>query len=81
MMITISFKVSEEEARVIRLQAKKDGVSVSEYLRRRASISMPRPQKPRQVRCAHTGAMIFAAPEHLPPLTTETVRELLSDFP
>jgi len=25
--------------------------------------------------------MIFAAPEHQPPLTTESVRELLSDFP
>ena len=42
---------------------------------------MPGPQKPRLVRCAHTGAMIFAASEDQPPLTTDTVRELLSAFP
>ncbi len=80
-MTTISFKVTEEEARLIRSRARKEGVSVSEYLRRRARVSMPGPQKPRRVRCPHTGAMIFAASEDQPPLTTESVRELLSDFP
>ena len=80
-MTTISFKVTEDEARVIRSRAKKERISVSEYLRRRASVTMPVPRKPRQVRCAHTGAMIFAAAEDHPPLTTESVRELLSDFP
>ena len=42
---------------------------------------MPPPSSPRLVRCPHTGAMIFAALEDLPPLTTEAVRELLADFP
>ena len=80
-MVTISFKVSDEEARLIRSRARKEGVSVSEYLRRRARAAMPAPRRPRLVRCGHTGAMIFAAPEDRPPLTTEGVRELLADFP
>jgi hypothetical protein len=80
-MTTITFKVTEDEARLIRSRAKKERVSVSEYLRRRVSGSMHDFKKPRQVRCPHTGAMIFAAPENQPPLTTESVRDLLSDFP
>jgi mobilization protein NikA len=80
-MRTISFKVTDDEARMIRSRARKEGVSVSEYLRRRANSEAPAPQKQRQVRCRHTGAMIFAAPEDQKPLTTEAVRELLSDFP
>ncbi len=42
---------------------------------------MPTPSPPSLVRCPDTGAMIFAAPEDQPPLTTETVRELLVNFP
>ncbi len=80
-MITITFKVSEDEARLIRSRAKKEQVSVSEYLRRRARSAASSFRKPRQVRCAHTGAMIFSAPENQARLTTESVRELLSDFP
>ena len=78
---TISFKVSAEEARLIRSRASSEGLSVSEYLRRRARLAMPAPSSPRLVRCPHTGAMIFAALDDLPPLTTEAVRELLADFP
>jgi hypothetical protein len=80
-MLTITFKVTEEEARLIRSQARKERVSVSEYLRRRARAPMPDSPKPRRIRCRHTGAMIFAALENQPPLTTQSVRELLSDFP
>lgn len=80
-MPTVSFKVSAEEARLIRSRARKEGVSLSEYLRRRARLAAPAPGPPELVRCPHTGAMIFAAPEDQPPLTTETVRELLADFP
>jgi hypothetical protein len=78
---TINFKVSEDEARLIRARAKEERVSVSEYLRRRASGVTSNPRKPGKIRCPHTGAMIFAAPKNQPPLTTELVRELLSDFP
>ncbi len=80
-MATVSFKVSDEEARLIRTRARREGVSVSEYLRRRARLAMPAPSSPRLVRCPHTGAMIFAAPEDQPPLTTDTVQDLLADFP
>ncbi|HEY2381887.1 MAG TPA: hypothetical protein VGK48_11975 [Terriglobia bacterium] len=80
-MPTITFKVTVEEARMIRSQAKKEGISVSEYLRLRAGAPMPAVRKPRRVRCPRTGAMIFAAPENQPPLTTESVRQILSDFP
>ena len=80
-MVTISFKVSEDEARSIRAGARKEGVSVSEYLRRRARPSGPGPATWRRVRCPHTGAMILAGPGGQPPLTTEAVRELLADFP
>ena len=80
-MMTITFKVTDDEARQIRSQARKEGLSVSEYLRRRASAPMALSKAPRRIRCSHTGAMIFAAPENQPPLTTELVRDLLSDFP
>ncbi len=80
-MATISFKVSDEEARLIRARARSEGVSVSEHLRRRARLALPPPSLPRLVRCPHTGAMIFAALEDLPPFTTEAVRDLLADFP
>ena len=78
-MTKITFKVTEDEARLIQSLARREQVSVSEYLRRRTNVSAPTSRKPRQVRCPHTGAMIFAAPENQPPLTTESVRELLSD--
>lgn len=80
-MATLTFKVTDEEARRIRASARRERVSVSEYLRRRASLSLTPAPAPTKVRCPHTGAMIFAAPDHQPPLTTDAVRELLSDFP
>ena len=80
-MATVSFKVSDEEARLIRTRARSEGVSVSEYLRRRARLAAPAPSSPKLVRCPHTGAMIFAALEDQPRLTTDAVRELLADFP
>jgi hypothetical protein len=80
-MATLTFKVTDEEARLIRSWARKERVTVSEYLRRRASLVLAPSRKPVKVRCPHTGAMIFASPDNQPPLTTEAVRELLSDFP
>jgi hypothetical protein len=80
-MTTLTFKVTDEEARLIRSRARQERVTVSEYLRRRASVSPFSSGKPRKVRCPHTGAMIFASPDNQPPLTTNAVRELLSDFP
>ena len=80
-MTTLTFKVTDEEARLIRSRARTERVTVSEYLRRRASLWLVPARKPAKVRCPHTGAMIFASPDNQPPLTTDAVRELLSDFP
>jgi hypothetical protein len=80
-MATLTFKVTEQEARLIRSRARKERVTLSEYLRRRASLSLAPARRPAKVRCPYTGALIFAAPDHHPPLTTEAVRDLLSDFP
>ena len=80
-METLTFKVTDQEARRIRSRARKERVTVSEYLRRRASLALGPARKPAKVRCPHTGAMIFASLDNQPPLTTDAVRELLSDFP
>ena len=80
-MATLSFKVSEDEALLIRARAREEGVSISECLRRRAGLDAPGSGPLGLVRCPHTGAMIFAALDDQPPLTTEAVRELLADFP
>jgi hypothetical protein len=77
----VTFKVTDEEARLIRSGARKERVTVSEYLRRRASLSLAPARKPAKVRCPHTGAMIFAWPDNQPRLTTSAVRALLSDSP
>lgn len=80
-MTTISFKVSEGEARRIRNLAQREKLSLSEYLRRRATGQPARVLKPELVRCPWTGAMVFKSPADQPPLTTEAVSDLLSDFP
>ena len=81
LMATLTFKVTAQEARLIRSRARRERVTVSEYLRRRANLSLAPAPKPAKVRCLHTGAMIFAAPDNQPPLSTDAVRELLLDFP
>lgn len=79
-MKTISFKVSEDEAKLIHYRARSEHLSVSEYLRRRATGSGDSGPVAK-VRCEITGAEIFGPLADSPPLTTESVRELLSDFP
>lgn len=80
-MKTITFKVSDDEARLIRSLAKEERTTLSEYLRRRATGAVQPAAMPRRVRCEFTGAMIFDASPGLAPLTTKTVREMLADFP
>ena len=81
-MKTISFRVTDDEARLIRSLAKREKLTLSDYLRRQACRdSRTSPPTVRRTRCKHTGAMIFAANADLPPLSTDSVRELLADFP
>ena len=80
-MKTLTFKVTDDEARAIRALAKREGLSVSEFLRRQAkAVNTPAPEVT-TTRCPLTGVTIFAPAPHLPPLTTESVQEMLASFP
>lgn len=80
-MTTISFKVSQEESRAIRARARREHLSLSAFLRRQA-VAHPRAAAKINLRqCPLTGATIFDGAEGLPPLTVETTREMLADFP
>lgn len=79
-MKTISFKASEEEVRRIHQLARMERLSVSEYLRRRA-LGQSSAVGFERLKCELTGAEIFKPLGDLPPLTTEAVRQMLSDFP
>jgi len=78
---TISFKVSLDEAREIRARARRERLTVSEYLRRRAVASVQPPSPIQRTRCPLTGATIFGGAVDLPPLSVESTREMLADFP
>lgn len=80
-MKTITFKVSDDEARMIRSLAKAERTSLSEYLRRKATGTTPSAGTLPRVRCEFTGAMIFDSSPGLAPLTTQGGREMLADFP
>jgi len=80
LMITITFKASEDEARRIRQLARHERLSISEYLRRRA-LGNDSPSAYERVKCEFTGAEILKPVGAFAPLTTETVREMLADFP
>lgn len=79
-MTTLTFKVRDEEAESIRRQAKAEGITVSELLRRRAIIPETR-KPPETVICEYTGARIFKGDPSFIPLTTESVNDMLADFP
>jgi hypothetical protein len=80
-MPTLTFKVTDDEARRIRAEAKGGKMTLSEYVRRGALNNGRKPGRVRRIRCEHTGATIFSSPAGAPPLTTEAVREMLADFP
>ncbi len=81
-MPTISFKISTDGARRLRAAARGAKLTTSEFVRQKVSPP-PKKKKSKPIlkRCPYTGAMIFAARPDLPPLTTESVREMLADFP
>lgn len=80
-MPTLTFKVSDEEARQIRALARRQKLSLSEYLRRQAQPHQEKTLEIHRVVCAYTGATIFGPAPELPALNTESVRGLLADFP
>ncbi len=78
-MITMTFKIEEQEAAEIRNYVKSRGITVSEYLRARARVTPPIP--PRTVKAKYSGAPVFEGHPSYLPLTNESVKEMLADFP
>ena len=79
-MVTITFKVTEDEARRIRQRARNARLTESEYLRRKAA-GVDEGLPPAKVRCEMTGAEILAPIRGEPVLTTESARQMLAEFP
>ncbi len=80
-MKILTFEVSDDEDQVIRSLAEKERMTISEFLRRRVTRMDRANGLPEKVLCESTGAMIFGTSTQLAPLTSKTVRHLLSDFP
>lgn len=81
-MQTISFKVESEVAREIRARARQRKLSVSEYLRRQALAACEsQPNKVQLIKCPLTGAMIFEGLQEGQPLTVESTKAMLAEFP
>ncbi len=80
-MATLSFKVSDEEARFIRARARQEQLTVSEFLRRQSVAPSKSPAAIKRTRCPLTGVAIFEGAEDLPPLTVDSTREMLANFP
>ena len=82
-MPTLTFKVTPREAARIRELARREGMTLSEYLRRRASAAPPIAAESgyRIVRDALTGLPAMKAPEGVGPVTSAQIRALLADFP
>jgi hypothetical protein len=81
-MTTLTFRVTADEAGRIRRLARRERLTVSEFLRRCVAVAPSGlPPRLRRVNCPLTGATIFAGISGQPPLTTEMVRNLMADFP
>lgn len=82
-MPTISFKVSAREAARIRELARREGLTVSEFLRRRA-VSTPPNEGEGEYRIVEdplTGLPVMEGPPGRDPVSSEQIRALLADFP
>jgi hypothetical protein len=83
-MTTLSFKVTPQEAARIRLRAKREGRSISEFLRLRAMESETGARLKGNVRITTspaTGLPVMTGPAGTPPVGPDQIRALLLDFP
>ena len=82
-MPTITFKVTEREAARIRELARREGLNVSEFLRRRAmaSPSVGHAGEYRICQDPVTGLPVMEAPSAVVPVSSEQIRTLLTDYP
>jgi hypothetical protein len=82
-MPTITFKVTPREAARIRELARREGQTVSEFLRRRA-VAAAAAGPVGDYRIASdplTGLPVMEAPPTLSPVSSEQIRALMADFP
>jgi hypothetical protein len=82
-MPTITFKVTDREAARIRQLARRDGVTLSEFLRRRA-VAPPTGSEAKGYRIGRdpvTGLPMMEAPAGMVTVSSEEIRALLADFP
>jgi hypothetical protein len=82
-MPTLTFKVSEAEARTIRARARAAKANVSAFLRISA-LGAPVAKRPRKLAMRKhpiSGLPYDASGAKLPVVTNEEVRALLADFP
>ena len=82
-MTTMTFKIEDEKAQLYRRQAKAAGLTLSEFIRRKIDgDESNNAQKPaKTVMSEYSGIEIFAGDPNYIPLTCESVKEMLSDFP
>jgi hypothetical protein len=83
-MPTITFKVTAEEAARIRRMARCEGLTVSDFIRRRAVQAAPATGETGAYHVetsAVTGLPVMHAPKEVPPVSSEQVRALLMDHP
>jgi hypothetical protein len=80
-MTTITFKVTNADARRLRQRARAAKTSLSELLRQRVLEKKTGRGKIKLRRCPLTGADIFAPQAEIPAFTTDTVRDMLAEFP
>jgi len=80
-MPTITFKVTPEEAALLRARANAAHRTLSEFIRHKVIGRAPQKKKIRLVRSKKTGILMVPRKAGGKPLTKEAVSELLSDFP
>ena len=81
-MPTITFKVSTREAARIRELARREGLTVSEFLRRRAITPSQAPAGEYRITLdPTTGMPVMEAPDGTPTVTSAQIRALSTDFP
>jgi hypothetical protein len=83
-VVTLTFKVTPEEAARIRRLARRESCTLSEYLRRRALPGMVSADPAAGYRIEIspvTGLPVMHGPPGAPQVTSEQVRALLADFP
>lgn len=83
-MPTITFKVTAQEAARIRRLARREGLTVSDFLRRRAVQAAQTSGEAGEYHVetsALTGLPVMHAPKEVPVVSSEQVRALLADFP